>query len=960
VGKKQRRREAISSRISLLQTEEELGERAIGSAKRVHDAKQDRTSVFVRLHAEAVASGRARRYYKRALAQAKGLDHPSVVRILEGGPDDGEGRGYFVEEHVPGQLLRDALAHGPLEPTAALQVAVDVLNGLTALHHRGLADGALAPDSVLVSRHDVDGQELARGHLLAPGLRRAVGPLRKTPFGAVHADPDYAAPEAIKGEPVDARADVYSVGLLLQEALTAKHPIPAPAKHRVLHRLNETAKPLPDETFPDAEVDRRVRDALRRALLKDPSARFPDARAFALALAGRPLPGEPPPVLPDGGSCAACQAEIPPASERSWDRRESDRPFACPVCRKAFCGKAHWDPCSLTCKACADEPLPAPAGRAPEDVALELPGALTIATAESTPPADGAGGTGGRSATSDRLDALRSLLSSSKAAAPAEGSSHDAAAAPAKGAEEKAKAKEKEDPGVGRSPSSRPASSPGRRRPAEDPMGDALLSAWASEKVRHEAAARQADEAATRRHGRPPEDDSDAAAAAGPAPERPATLRSTTPGEPAPGSTPGGAWAPQATRAASRKTKRGRGAPDERGTPATPWKLVAGGLLVALVALVWTWRDDRAALEDANADLEAKLQTQTETNTTSQELIDAREETITRLQRQLRSATDRVDDLETAAATAATERADLAGVATARREELNAARTELQAARARAETRDEELAAARADAAARASERDEARADAERLAATVAELEAAAERREAELARRGAEADRLAEALAQAGRERDAQAERIAALEAELEAARRRAAALDAQLSEAEAEARAGGAPARLELAARALDAAGAPLLPAEAPPVIGGVAPVADRVLLVADREAAARALERAAAGEVVLCVVVELAATPDAPLRLQAGPLTGNTWAPDGPYLTPAAGPPGPTARFWIDPAAARDLLADEAGRLGLALGPAPGGRLTPVEVVGAALRATPVADDVGRRLEELRSRR
>src|SRR5690606_9316875 len=193
------------------------------------------------------------------------------------------GRGYLLEPPLAGRTLRAALdAEGPLAPAAALALARDVLNALAYAHHRRVVHGALSPRGISLEGEGAG----TRARLLEYGMARVAAPEHTTPFGGMRGDPDYAAPEAIKNEPLDPRADVYSAGVILFEALTGRHPIPAPGKDALLRRLNEACDRLPTGAAGGGPLEARLRDAIARATAKDPARRFPSARAFLRALRG--------------------------------------------------------------------------------------------------------------------------------------------------------------------------------------------------------------------------------------------------------------------------------------------------------------------------------------------------------------------------------------------------------------------------------------------------------------------------------------------------------------------------------------------------------------------------------------------------------------------------------------------------------------------------------------------------
>lgn len=373
MGSKHKRKESISARLALLKPEDDaVVRRELGEERWVQDEKRGERVAMLRLHEGALPNSKIRRSFDRQLAALEGFSHPSVVEVYEGGTNDGQGRGFLISAGVEGKTLRELLADAPLPPQDAIGIAIDLLNGLAAGHSRWLVHGGISPESVLVATEE--GRPRAR--FLHYGFTPVIGEARETSFGEARICLDYAAPESAKGEAVDPRADVYSVGALLFEMVVGRHPVPATGADPIRSRVLDQADVLPSGALEDSDLATRLKKALKRALAKNPSERFCSARSFALALSGAPLPSEDPfedpwawpEACPEGGSCAASGASIPALADRSWSRKQSDRPFRCRVSGKDFAGAEHWDSRGLCSRGGRHKPLPAPEGEAPQDV----------------------------------------------------------------------------------------------------------------------------------------------------------------------------------------------------------------------------------------------------------------------------------------------------------------------------------------------------------------------------------------------------------------------------------------------------------------------------------------------------------------------------------------------------------------------------------------------------------------
>ena len=201
--------------------------------------------------------------FARALAEearrVAGLSVRGIACLLDTGEQDGVI--YLVREYAPGSSLRDRLdTAGPATPAEAVRIGVAALGALAEAHDRGVLHLALDLDDVIVG----DGDRVC---LVDFGIGAAVESSRPGEATTLLGD-EHLAPEQAAGAEPDARTDVYAMGSLLFELLTGE-----PARGRTFPR---TVRP---------DVPRALDRVLARALDPDPERRFPDARAFAGALA---------------------------------------------------------------------------------------------------------------------------------------------------------------------------------------------------------------------------------------------------------------------------------------------------------------------------------------------------------------------------------------------------------------------------------------------------------------------------------------------------------------------------------------------------------------------------------------------------------------------------------------------------------------------------------------------------
>jgi len=216
--------------------------------------------------------------FRREARAAAGLSHPNIVAVFDSGSDDGTH--FIVTELVEGETLADRLGRdGPMPPVDAVAVAVDIARALAAAHERGLIHRDIKPGNVMVLP---DG----RMKVVDFGIARAAGSDTLTGTGVVLGSTAYLSPEQAGGQPVDERADLYALGCVLYEMLTANVPFRAETPIATMYRhVNEDAPP-PSTIVP---VQSELEAIVMRCLEKDPRRRFASAAELEAALLAVPL-----------------------------------------------------------------------------------------------------------------------------------------------------------------------------------------------------------------------------------------------------------------------------------------------------------------------------------------------------------------------------------------------------------------------------------------------------------------------------------------------------------------------------------------------------------------------------------------------------------------------------------------------------------------------------------------------
>ncbi len=269
-----------------------IGSGGMADVYEAEDTQLGRRVALKLLHRQFAEDPEFVERFRREASAAAGLSHPNIVQVFDRGEWDGTY--YIAMELLEGRNLKEIVReHGALEPALAVDIVVQILKAARFAHRRGIVHRDIKPHNVIV---DTDG----RAKVTDFGIARA-GASDMTETGSIMGTAQYLSPEQAQGHPVDARSDLYSIGVVLYELLTGAPPFDADSP--VTIALKQVSEDPLSPRARNPAVPPALDSVVMRALRKDPAERYQDADEFIAALetamAGGYVPPEEPPVADD-------------------------------------------------------------------------------------------------------------------------------------------------------------------------------------------------------------------------------------------------------------------------------------------------------------------------------------------------------------------------------------------------------------------------------------------------------------------------------------------------------------------------------------------------------------------------------------------------------------------------------------------------------------------------------------
>ncbi|MEK6321184.1 MAG: protein kinase [Acidobacteriota bacterium] len=263
-----------------------LGSGGMGDVYLAEDTKLGRKVAIKFLPVELEEDDLARRRQIREAKAAARLEHPNICGIHE--VSRGASHSFIVMQYVEGETLAARMRHRPLELSEALDVALQVADALTLAHSRGIIHRDIKPQNIMITpRGQAKVLDFGLAKLVRPDAREAdpsylyqESLLSRT--GVIVGTVGYMSPEQVKGEAVDARSDIFSLGVVLYECVTGRAAFPGNTPVEISAQVIHVDPPPPSKLNPS--VSTKLDQLILKMLAKDPDSRHPSAEQLMTEL----------------------------------------------------------------------------------------------------------------------------------------------------------------------------------------------------------------------------------------------------------------------------------------------------------------------------------------------------------------------------------------------------------------------------------------------------------------------------------------------------------------------------------------------------------------------------------------------------------------------------------------------------------------------------------------------------
>jgi serine/threonine protein kinase/predicted Zn-dependent protease len=273
-----------------------LGQGGMGQVYLAKDERLERQVAIKFLPEEMEQDFQTRLRFVREAKSAAALDHPFICKVYETG--ESEGKSFIAMEFVEGQTLDEKMEKEPFSLGETLRIALEITEALEKAHKRGIVHRDLKPANIMITpQGHVKVMDFGLAKRVLPAgekeLSRTMTQSSITEQGSIAGTISYMSPEQARGDEIDARSDIFSLGIIIYEMITGGHPFSKPS---AIETLSSILRDVPPQTqIKPKSVNPIISPLLRKALAKETSARYQNAAELAhdLRKAQREIAGGP-------------------------------------------------------------------------------------------------------------------------------------------------------------------------------------------------------------------------------------------------------------------------------------------------------------------------------------------------------------------------------------------------------------------------------------------------------------------------------------------------------------------------------------------------------------------------------------------------------------------------------------------------------------------------------------------
>ncbi|MBN2387874.1 MAG: protein kinase [Anaerolineales bacterium] len=276
----------IPENIGRYQVKAEIGRGGMATVYQAYDPRFEREVAIKVLPREMLHDPQFRIRFEREAKTIAMLEHPAIVPVYDFGEEDGQP--FFVMRYMTGGSLADRMRPGPMSVAEAVRIFQRLAPALDQAHAKKIIHRDLKPGNILFDQY-------GEPYISDFGIAKLSETPTSVTGSAIIGTPAYMSPEQARGEPVDSRADIYALGIILFEILTGRQPFEGDTPMSVV--IKHITDPVPHILDIKPDLPTEIEPVIEKAMAKDKDKRFPNTQAFADALSMVAL-GERPDLQP--------------------------------------------------------------------------------------------------------------------------------------------------------------------------------------------------------------------------------------------------------------------------------------------------------------------------------------------------------------------------------------------------------------------------------------------------------------------------------------------------------------------------------------------------------------------------------------------------------------------------------------------------------------------------------------